>query len=334
MAQWIKQNPIWNQGGWRGKPLYKDRNTVIIPVGRAFKKVVTSLLEYNTTNDKITELVTFNESPLNCSPDAACIDNKNDMIYIPGYNSSDIYKIDLNTYQVQTLSLKDQGALSIEVVDSMIIDNKLHIIGDYEMNNEYCTGHIVYDITNTKIQSAENISFPQGIDCIESLVYLPSQMKAIFFGSGDFDKNFVSYDINNGQCVVLNNFNLRKDSDDPSVFILTKDEKYLIVVMAEYEDEIVAFDLNANTQKNCNIDLPLIHDYRLHSFIVDDLDISNVIINGYLRQFEEFKKFPDELVDIIIGFYSKQYIHLYEKISQRHWKIELIHILDSMENVS
>ena len=329
MALWIKQNPIWNQGGWRGKPLYKNRNEVIIPVGRAFQGVVTSLLEYNTTNDKITELVTFNESPLNCSPDAACIDNKNDMIYIPGYKSSDIYRIDLNTYQVQTLSLKDQKALSIETIHkvySMIIDNKLHIIGDFD------TGHIVYDITNAKIQRAESISFPQGIYDIGCLIFVPSQMKAIFFGLGEYDDNFVSYDINNGQCNVLNNFRLRED-DDPGGFILTKDEKHLIVVAAGFKDEIIALDLNANTQKNCNINLPLIHNNQLHSFIVDDLDISNIIINGYLREFKGFDKLPNELIDIIIGFYSKQYVHLYEKQSQRHWKIELIHILDSMEDI-
>ena len=103
--------------------------------------------------------------------------------------------------------------------------------------------------------------------------------------------------------------------------------------------KIDIFDVRMESVRTVNIDLPFQIGTDVYStqtiFIAneegDNVDII-VIVNGYMRKYLGAKHIPIELIDLVVEFYRKQYLHVVVSVryTWQHWKISLDYIFGQL----
>ena len=79
--------------------------------------------------------------------------------------------------------------------------------------------------------------------------------------------------------------------------------------------------------------LPVKYPRSLHAFLTNESIQSDKIVNGYLKQCRQEKELlnimqlPFELIQLIIDFYNREYVHLIKTSNGKHWKTALDDIL-------
>ena len=220
MSEWIQLKPIFkqNEEAWIGFPLFTKQNDEIIFVFGPHRQEISSILKYNTIKDECVELIKLSNEQeeeqdngsLCLNPGNAAIDTENNILYIPGVGNV-LYTINLKTQKVNNIfnnkkDKKDKEAqllMQQNILLTIIIDNKMHIFGEYNPfsnKHENSKNHMVYDTQNCKILS-QNIQEPIPLECDgaggqagEGMVYLKSQKKLLLIG-GKFNDNIVCYDL-------------------------------------------------------------------------------------------------------------------------------------------
>ena len=276
-------------------------------------------------------------------------------LYIPG--KIGIYDINLNTGKKNYKSISDKKAKEYgwaHGLRSVIIDDKLHTFGFYMDGYLDVSKHTVYDIKTKEIIST--VSVPNSVDLdVYNIVYIKSQKKILFFG-GDFHEEFMIYDIIKDEWEVLN-VELSQNECWSAGFVITNADKYVIIMYGYHEwkpvndsesmdydssecipgTKIEILDIDNHLIRQSHVGLPMDLDVEsplFHAFMVNNLEKSEVIINGYLRNCWKEKEFvivnqlPFELIGIILVYYREECVHLIERQSGGHWKIPLSHILD------
>ena len=115
-------------------------------------------------------------------------------------------------------------------------------------------------------------------------------------------------------------------------YVLTKDERYLILMYEYYKKsfiynniEIVDFENNSARVSKIKAPAPL-NGQRNELFIVDQWNESDVVVNGFVR--ETGTEMICEMIDIMIKYYNKTDVHLLHGTSGDHWKISLADLLN------
>ena len=71
------------------------------------------------------------------------------------------------------------------------------------------------------------------------------------------------------------------------------------------------------------------HYYSYYAFILDDYSIWSRCLYGYIREMGDIIIVKD-VIDIIIGYIMKEFIHLLNKGNGRHYRIQIQKVLDDM----
>ena len=310
---------------------------------------ISSIIKYDVINHKSSTLTKFDE-PLRCKPDTTAIDSKNNAIYIVG--KAGIYRIDLNTNTYTTQLIVDStrfrsGGWEVYVLTT-IINNKLHIFS--HQNDRYKHIHTIYDIKSDDIER-KIVALPlddHGF-AAEFMLYIKSKMRVLCIARW-WDKYIMSYDMNKNSWERMKKIKLSSNQSFLNHgVVMAKNERYVIVfhswsewIEADgpggeevYYNQIDVLDFKTGACRISSVELPSRwKDEGLHTFLVDGHSQSDIVINGYLREYWKKKelinvmKLPIAVIGIIIQFFRKEYVHLIQRKSGKHWKISVDNILD------
>ena len=297
----------------------------------------TPILIYNSNNDTYDELTTY-PSDFYDGYFAVSFDEIHQILYFfnkPNYLET--YNLITKRWKEQTLILPQDwsGSFLLSSSRSIIAENKFNIITKNKI--------LIYDINTKQISQIKH--YTNNYRNFSMFYYRSKQEIWVLGCKKNNGDNITSQD------VMKYDIKSTKSQDIEwklpiSIYyaaeILTTDEKYLILfggVFGENTmdkiDDIYIVDIMNNLCYKSKIKCP-IKAMRLNAYLMVDGDRNELLIEGFVRncwndeQFGDMRYLSDDVILVIVSYFSADFVHLFDKSDGKHWKIPISQVLKDM----
>ncbi len=217
---------------------------------------------------------------------------------------------------------------------AIVIKDECHIIGGW--GNE---GHLKYNNKTKQIQvlhksHEENIMINQAQ--YPRLIRVKNKILMFGgFGDGATDSDKIcEYDILSNKWNLLNT-KMPHPSSEFGITSIIKDQYVLLIGGTKdvwnQHDEIWIYSVRDQKFKNSSIKCPRIAAFD--AVTINDTQMDEMTVYGFVRNIWKASEMSDHLfpphylVKIIIGYYLCEFIHLFERKSGEHWRVNVFDII-------
>ena len=258
------------------------------------------------------------------------------------YHKSDLIKV-----TKEKVNMIPQSKYIGDAPCTLFINDKYHVIGGSD--NRY---HLVWNDNNFMNQFDVKHTFK----CVKGIfhhriIHVKSKNILLLFGGCDLLYMYDSgncryldeiyrYFIDDDKWELLNDIKLPQKMHSFGC-VMTSDEKYIILFGGEvkrssyssddqYIDTIYVMDTDTMKIKLSNIKCPSKSKY--HGILMGDKIFDELLVSGFLRQQTKSNNatIPDEVMNLIVMWFSIDWIHLLQNKTSGHWKIAVHDIINSV----
>ena len=277
------------------------------------------LYTYDTKKNDWELFTKYPEDLVSSSHCLAYNETKNEL-YVYGFHAR-IAKFDINT---KTCKLCKETKTFGSYPSGLFINDKYHIIG-----GSYSNSHSIYNETENIFESFHEFPTFQDQQIIHSIkrgiVYL-------------FAKGVNKHDIFGIWEYKIREKEWRKTETklpkQLSEFgcVITNDERFILIFGGYDEndiddsDEIFIMNLDTMEIKKSDVKCPMGGRFRA-AYCYDRGEKMDILIAGYVGKYGVDGYIPKEIMKMMEMFCCQDYVHLVEKDSSKHWRINVDEIL-------
>lgn len=301
-----------------GMPVEINNDEFVVPNQTTYMGNNDGLYSYNIIK-KVWKCIVSYPSGLDIRYHSSSFDPQNNTVYIIG--GTLFASIDLNDNSIQTI---DEEKLPHDFANcsSVFVNDEFHIFGGWNQNK-----HCMLDKEKNKIIELHEFECDDIMHC--GAVYIPTKQAIFVFGGGSDNDLIFSYSIFNKKCrkmdlklpIKLSRFG----------YVLTKDNRFIILfggLTTGFQDIDTIYIWNLETMQFRESETKCPIPDTFYAVIMGNTEKDEKLIQGFIRnEFEDISFIPNDVINLIVSWYSDEEIHLFDDREGRHWRIGLSQIL-------
>ena len=264
--------------------------------------------------------------------DPLTFDDKSNTLYALAASTSKFIVIDIESRKVGTYYA---SPITGRWPCIKYVDGNIHVIGGTQSSK-----HFIWNINAKECKEVFDFEAILGLNTkrLEGccLIYVATKNVFLLFGghikSGDKLSSVYQYSFIDGQWTKWSD-SVTFDGEYAAA-ILTRDERYVIIVGGASSNDIFILDLKTESIRKSEIECP---EYGANLIAkTGDQQRDDHLIHGFVKRTKEIQ-IPLEIVDLILKYYSREMIHWMKwsgnKKARHHHTISVERILQNDDDI-